>query len=242
MLILGIDTATPWGAMALGDEEEIYFEISLKSGKGGGEYLLSILNQFLVKSGKSLDEVDLIAAGTGPGSYTGIRVGLAAVRGLAEGLKIPVIGINTLRIIAENGYRAGEWIAAVIDARRGSVYAALYQNSAQGLKESWPPCYTDVESFAKRLAPLKDVLICGDGGKKYWEAWEKNSQVKIGPSTWDRPSAGNLVRIAAQQWLTANKDENKDLSPCYLRKVEAEARLEERMDADQSRSDEIRRP
>lgn len=242
MLILGIDTATPWGAMALGDEEEIYFEISLKSGKGGGEYLLSILNQFLVKSGKSLNEVGLIAAGTGPGSYTGIRVGLAAVRGLAEGLKVPVMGINTLRIIAENGYRAGDWIAAVIDARRGSVYAALYQNSAQGLKEYWPPCYTDVESFADRLAPLKDVLVCGDGGKKYRETWEKNPQVKTGPSTWNRPSAGNLIRIAARQWLTENKDENKDLSPCYLRKVEAEARLEERMNADQSRSDENRRP
>ena len=242
MLILGIDTATPWGAMALGDENEIYFEISLKSGKGGGEYLLSILNQFLVKSGKSLNEVGLIAAGTGPGSYTGIRVGLAAVRGLAEGLKIPVMGINTLRIIAENGYRAGDWVAVAMDARRGSVYAALYQNSAEGLKEYWPPCYTDVKSFANRLAPLKDVLICGDGGKKYQEVWGKNPQLKTGPSTWDRPSAGNLIRIAAQQWLTENKDENKDLSPCYLRKVEAEARLEERIDADQSRSDEIRRP
>lgn len=242
MLILGIDTATPWGAMALGDEKEIYFEISLKSGKGGGEYLLSVLNGFLVKSGKSLNEVGLIAAGTGPGSYTGIRVGLAAVRGLAEGLKIPVMGINTLRIIAENGYRAGDWVGVVMDARRGSVYAALYQNSAEGLKEYWPPCYTDVESFANRLAPLKNVLICGDGGKKYQEVWGKNSQLKTGPSTWDRPSAGNLIRIAAQQWLTGNKDENKDLSPCYLRKVEAEARLEERMDADQSRSNEIRRP
>ncbi len=238
MLILGLDTATPWGAMALGDGGEIYFELSLKSGKGGGEYLLSILNQFLDKSGKSLNEVDLIAAGTGPGSYTGIRVGLAAVRGLAEGLKIPVMGIGTLRIIAENGYRAGDWVVVVIDARRGWVYAALYQNSALGLKEYWPPCYTEVESYAKKLAALKDVLILGDGGKKYRDIWEKNSQFKIGPSVWDRPSAANLTRIAAQQWLTENKNENKDLGPCYLRKVEAEARLEERMNADRSRSDE----
>lgn len=237
MLILGLDTATHWGAMALGDEEEIFFEISLKSGKGGGEYLISILSQFMAKSAKSLNEVDLIAAGTGPGSYTGIRVGLAAVRGLAEGLKIQVIGIDTLRIIAENGYRAGDWVAAVIDARRGSVYAALYQNTTLGLKEYWPPCYTEVKNFAKKLAALTNVVICGDGGRKYRETWEKNSQFKIGPSAWERPSAANLVRIAAQQWLDKSEKDN-ELSPCYLRKVEAESRLEERMNADRSRSDE----
>lgn len=241
MLILGFDTATPWGTMALGDETDTIFEISLKSGKGGGEYLLSILSRLLVKSGKSLDEVGLIAAGTGPGSYTGIRVGLAAVRGLAEGLKIPVMGVDTLRIIAENGYRAGDLVAAVIDAKRGWVYTALYQNSAQGLKEYWPPCYSEVEGFAKRLASLKEVLICGDGGKKYRETWESSSLVQIGPSAWDRPSAANLVRIAAQRRLADHKDQNQDLSPCYLRKVEAVARLEERMNADRSCSDEIRR-
>lgn len=242
MLILGLDTATPWGAVALGDEEEIYFEISLKSGKGGGEYLLSILNQFMSKCGKNLNEVDLVAAGTGPGSYTGIRVGLAAVRGLAEGLKVPVMGVNTLRIIAENAYRSSQWVATVIDARRGSVYAALYRNSIEGLKEYWPPYYTDVESFAKKMASLNDVLICGDGGKKYQDIWETNSQIKIGPSTWDRPSAANLVRIATQLWNSANKTETEALSPTYLRKVEAEARLEERINADQCCSDETRRP
>ena len=242
MLILGFDTATPWGAVALGNEEEIHFEISVKSGKGGGEYLLSILDQFMAKCGKSLNEVDLIAAGTGPGSYTGIRVGLAAVRGLAEGLKVPAMGVSTLRIIAENAYQSSQWVAAAIDARRGSVYAALYRHSVQGLKEYWPPYYTDVESFAARMASLNDVLICGDGGKKYQGILGKNSQVKIGPPTWDRPSAANLVRIATQLWNSENKTETEALSPSYLRKVEAEARLEERMNADQCYSDDTRRP
>lgn len=237
-MILGLDTATPWGTIALGNEMEIFFEVSLKSGKGGGEYMLSILNQFIDKSGKSLNEVGLIAAGTGPGSYTGIRVGLAAVRGLAEGLKVPVIGVNTLRIIAENGIRAGDWVAVVLDARRGSVYAALYQNNGFGLKEYWPPSYTNVEEFSKKLAELTDVLICGDGSKSYRESWGKISGVKVGPSTWDRPLAANLVRIAACQYSTENKTDLLDLKPCYLRKVEAEVRLEERMNADHSCSDE----
>lgn len=232
MLILGFDTATPWGTIALGNGAEIFFEIALKSGKGGGEYLLSLLNQFFDKTGKSLNEVDLIAAGIGPGSYTGIRVGLAAVRGLAEGLNIPVMGINTLRIIAENGIWAEEWVAAVIDARRGSVYAALYQNSDLGLKEYWPPYYTDIESFSKKAAQLPGVLVCGDGSKNYREIWEKTPGVKVGPSGWDRPLAANLVRIAAHQYYLEKRTDLIDLNPCYLRKVEAEVRLEERMNAD----------
>lgn len=241
MLILGLDTATPWGTIALGDAEEILFEITLKSGKGGGEYLFSLLDHFFVKAGQDLSEVDLIAAGTGPGSYTGIRVGLAAVCGLAEGLKKPAIGINTLRIIAENCIWVAEWVAVALDARRGSVYAALYQNGPQGLTEYWEPYYSDVACFSKKLAELPEVMVCGDGSKIYREVWEKTPDVKISPSHWDRPTAANLVRIAARQWRPDMKSDLLDLSPSYLRKVEAEVRLEERTNADRNNPNEAGR-
>jgi tRNA threonylcarbamoyladenosine biosynthesis protein TsaB len=242
MLTLGFDTATPWGAIALGDSEEIHFEITLKSGKGGGEYLLSLLEHFLAKSGKDLSEIDLIAVGTGPGSYTGIRVGLAAVRGLAEGLKIPALGIGTLRIIAENCIQVAEWVAVMLDARRGSVYAALYQNGPQGFTEYWKPYYTDAVGFSERLAELPAVTVCGDGSKIYRETLEKIPGVKIGLNHWDRPVAGNLVRIAASQWRSGMKNDLLDLSPSYLRKVEAEVRLEEYANADRNNPDETGRP
>ncbi|NLW48094.1 MAG: tRNA (adenosine(37)-N6)-threonylcarbamoyltransferase complex dimerization subunit type 1 TsaB [Firmicutes bacterium] len=241
MLILGLDTATPWGTIALGDSEETFFEITLKSGKGGGEYLLSLLEHFFAKSGKDLSEVDLIAVGTGPGSYTGIRVGLAAVRGLAEGLKIPAVGISTLRIIAENCIQAAEWVAVVLDARRGSVYAALYQNGPQGFTEYWKPSYSDIAGFSERLAELPEVMVCGDGSKIYQETLAKIPGVKVGPNQWDRPAASNLVWIANNQWRPGMSD-LLDLSPSYLRKVEAEVRLEERTNADGNNPDETGRP
>ncbi|NLY75030.1 MAG: tRNA (adenosine(37)-N6)-threonylcarbamoyltransferase complex dimerization subunit type 1 TsaB [Firmicutes bacterium] len=241
MLILGLDTATPWGALALGDETDVFLEISLRSGKGGGEYLLSILNRMLVKTGRSLREVELIAAGTGPGSYTGIRVGLAAAKGLAEGLKVPVLGVDTLRIIAENAVFAGEWVAAVIDARRGSVYAALYRNGAHGLQEYWPPCYTDAESFALKLTELPGVVICGDGSKSYRRIWERIPGLRVGPVTWDRPSAANLIQIAARLRAAGITEAGLGLSPSYLRRVEAEVRLEGRINADEDSSHDVGR-
>lgn len=241
MLILGFETATPWGAIALGDEKEIFFEIGLKSGKGGGEYLLALLDQLIDRSGRVFEEVGLIAVGTGPGSYTGIRVGLAAVQGLAEGLEIPAIGINTLRIIAENCIGAAEWVAVTIDARRGFVYAALYHNGPSGLDQYWPPCYTEAQSFSRKLNDLSGAIICGDGSKNYRDIWEKVTGVKVSPPYWDLPKAANLVRIAVNQWRPEMKSDLVDLSPCYLRKVEAEVRLEERLNADQSNSDETGR-
>ena len=92
MLILGLDTATPWGSMALCEDEEVVAELSLRVPRGGGEFLLGLLDMVIVKTGYRLEQLDLIAVGIGPGSYTGIRVGLAAVKGLTAGLDIPGIG------------------------------------------------------------------------------------------------------------------------------------------------------
>lgn len=238
MLILGIDTATPWGTIALGEGEEIIFEISLKAGKGAGEYLLSVLDQFIGKSGRKLGDLDLISVGTGPGSYTGIRVGLAAVKGLSAGLNVPVFGVNTLRILAENLRNTSEWIAPAVDARRGEVYAALYHNTSQGLVEVEGPYPVLAKEFARKLRDLSQVVICGDGSKIYQDIWPDDPGVSIAPPAWDRPMASQAIRIALQEWNPQNNLPANELIPGYLRRVEAEIRLEERLHADKCTTDE----
>lgn len=236
MLILGIDTATPWGTVALyeefsGGDGEIIFEISFKSGRGGGEYLLSTLANFIKKAGRNFSDIDLIAVGTGPGSYTGIRVGLAAVKGLAEGLKKPVWGVHTLRIIAENArFGYADYIAAVIDARRGQVYAAFYQKISADLQELEPPRVIDAVEFATGLANFTPVVICGDGAKIYQDIWNRNKIVP-GPRDWNRPSAGKLAQIASKEWDPNLPMNLTELKAYYLQRVEAEIRLEEKLHA-----------
>lgn len=236
MLILGIETATPWGTIALYDGDqpdgEVNFEISLKIAKGGGEYLLALLPDIMTKIGCSLNEVDLIAVGTGPGSYTGIRVGLAAVKGLAEGLQKPTWGINTLRIIAENArYAAQEFIASVIDARHNQIYAALYQKVSQGLQELESPQFISVQQFANRLSKIQQpVLICGDGSKVYQTLWQQHN-INIAPRDWDRPLAGKVAMIAFREFNNNSNKNCQELLPSYLQRVEAEIRLEEKLHA-----------
>lgn len=227
MLILGIDTATPWGTMALCDDGAPLFEISLKKLKGGGEYLLSLLEEALYHTGRKLTELQLIAAGTGPGSYTGIRVGLAAVFGLAAGLDVPVKGINTLKIIAENCRLASEWIAPVLDARRGRVYGALYRSWAGGLEEIHSPRAMNAEEFAIDLRAYPRVMLCGDASKVYFKPSDLDSDFRIAPVYWDRPLASLAVEIAAREWTAGTSDLNH-LTASYLKPVEAEVRLEEK--------------
>lgn len=236
MLILGIDTATPWGTVALYDDnthkdEEIIFEITFKTGRGGGEYLFSTLGNFIKKAGRNFTDIDLIAVGTGPGSYTGIRVGLAAVKGLAEGLQKPVLGINTLRIIAENArFTSSDYIGAVIDARRGQVYAAFYRNTGTGLQELQEPRIIGAWEFAAGLADSAPIIVCGDGSKVYQDIWNLH-KINTGPRDWDRPSAGKLAQIASKEWDPSFQSNLTELKACYLQRVEAEIRLEEKLHA-----------
>lgn len=240
MLILGLDTATPWGSVALCENEEILCEVSLRAGKGGGEYLLSLLNTLVHTTGRKLSEIELIAVGTGPGSYTGIRVGLAAVKGLAQGLQIPVAGISTLEIMAANTGFISQWVASVIDARRGEVYAAIYQMIASSFTIVLEPQIILVNELADRLGALPAVIICGDGSKNYQPIWAPHSNIQIAPKHWDRP-LGSWAAILAYQKKDLHPDPTVNLlKPSYLRRVEAEIRLEEKLHASQNATDASR--
>ncbi|HYH04760.1 MAG TPA: tRNA (adenosine(37)-N6)-threonylcarbamoyltransferase complex dimerization subunit type 1 TsaB [Bacillota bacterium] len=229
MLILGIDTATPWGSLALAEDDELIFEVSLKVAKGGGEYLISIMDRLFEKAGRRLADLTLIATGVGPGSYTGIRVGLATVAGLAEALAIPVFGINTLRIVAENARYNKKGVAVALDARRGEVYGAFYQCETAGVKEILTPQAIKAEQFAVNLKGYEGVILCGDGGKRYRDVFERVTGLEIAPERWDRPLAGLAIEVARQEWRGPETAELRSLIPEYLKKVEAEIRLEEKL-------------
>lgn len=233
MLILGLDTTTPWGTIALVSEGETVFEISLNVGKGGGEYLLSSLDLLMKRTSRKISDIDLIAVGTGPGSYTGIRVGLATAKGLAEGLHIPVQGVSTLRVIAENAHYTSDWIASVIDARRGDVYAALYQRTPKGLSEIESPIAISANEFVAKLVDLNHIMFCGNGSKVYQSVWSQHPGCQIAPVDWDHPLGSQVARVASQD-LKQNQSDPVELAPCYLRKVEAEVRWEEGLRGNQN--------
>ena len=128
-LILAVDTTSEYGSLALLRGEELLEEVLLHAPKGFANVLYGHLGELLDRHGLKPGEVDCFAAASGPGSFTGVRIGLACVKGLAEALGKPAIAVSNLQAIASCG--TAPLRAAVLDARRGEVYGAVYDCSSR---------------------------------------------------------------------------------------------------------------
>jgi tRNA threonylcarbamoyladenosine biosynthesis protein TsaB len=146
--ILSIDTTTEFGSLALVEGDTVVEELPLHSSDGFGHILYTHLERLLAKHRWKAEEIDCLAAASGPGSFTGIRVGLAAVKGLGEVLGKPVVAVSNLQAIAWFGWAPLR--ATVLDARRGEVYGAVYSSSLDMV------CPEMVTKFAAWLASLPE--------------------------------------------------------------------------------------
>jgi tRNA threonylcarbamoyladenosine biosynthesis protein TsaB len=124
-LILAVDTTHEFGSLALSRGGEVLEEILLHSPEGFGKILFGRLGELLTRQGCTVAEVDGFAAASGPGSFTGVRIGLACIKGLAEATGRPAMGVSNLAAVATFGSAALR--AVVLDARRGEVYGAVYE-------------------------------------------------------------------------------------------------------------------
>jgi tRNA threonylcarbamoyladenosine biosynthesis protein TsaB len=144
--ILSVDTTSECGGVALLSGAELVGQTDIQSADGFGHLLFGEIERLLAAHGWALDSVDCFAAAAGPGSFTGIRVGLAAVKGLGEALERPVVAVSNLQAVA--WYGSAPLRAALIDARRGEVYAALYSASLQSVL---PETVTNLHSWLPAL-------------------------------------------------------------------------------------------
>jgi tRNA threonylcarbamoyladenosine biosynthesis protein TsaB len=132
-VILSIDTTSEFGSIALTDRDRVIEEVLLHSPDGFGHILFPQIEKLLARHGVPVNQMDCFAAAAGPGSFTGVRIGLAAVKGLAEAVSKPVVAISNLRVLAFFG--AAPLRATVLDARRGEVYGAVYNAALEAVVE-----------------------------------------------------------------------------------------------------------
>ncbi|PIU67760.1 MAG: tRNA (adenosine(37)-N6)-threonylcarbamoyltransferase complex dimerization subunit type 1 TsaB, partial [Armatimonadetes bacterium CG07_land_8_20_14_0_80_40_9] len=128
MLILGIDTSQSLVSLAILSEERLWAEYSFFSSKTQLKRLIPTLKKVLEDAGLTVRELEGIAISLGPGSFTGLRLGLATAKGLAQGLNIPLVGIPSLDVLARNLLFAQDLICPILDARRKEVYTAIYRS------------------------------------------------------------------------------------------------------------------
>lgn len=130
MKILAIDTSTTSGSIALVDSGKVIKTKEEKYVEAHAKWLMRAVEALFYEAGRSIDEIDLIAIAVGPGSFTGLRIGVSTVKGLAWASNKPIVGVSTLRALAMNIRERPALICPVLDARKKQVYAALYRASA----------------------------------------------------------------------------------------------------------------
>jgi tRNA threonylcarbamoyl adenosine modification protein YeaZ len=167
MRVLALDTALDACSVGLTDGAGLVADEAV-IGKGHAEYLVPQIERLMAKAGAEFSEISRIVVSIGPGSFTGIRAGLAAARGLALALKVPVIGITTLEAIAAEGRAAhpGTAVLATIDARRAEVYAQAFSVDGVALTE---PAVMSVAGAAE-LGKTHDAVLAGSGAALIAEA------------------------------------------------------------------------
>jgi len=221
MLILGIETATAQVSVAVGGHEGVIGLFEVARGRRHAEILAPAIEFVLRQADIELTELGVIAVDTGPGLFTGMRVGLASAKALAQALRIPMIGISSLDLLAFPCRHSDRVVVPVIDARRGEVFWSMYRQVPGGLQQVVPPTVGPVDELvADLLARSQEVLCVGDGAHRYREEIIEGYHCEIGGD--EHPSAAPLVQLAHARALREDWVNPREIHAVYLRAPDAQ--------------------
>ena len=224
MNILAIDTASLSASCALLAGGALVCEKTVRSGLTHSQTLMPMIDEVLGEAGLSAGEVDLFACTAGPGSFTGLRIGMGTIKGLAYAVGKPVAPVSTLLALATNFYETGLLVSPIMDARRHQVYNGLYRFSQGKMETVAPPRAITVEALAAELC--EPVLFVGDGVFAYRDYLQEalGNKARFAPENACILRASS-VAVAARQVKAVSA---ADAGLVYLRKSQAEREREER--------------
>jgi len=220
MVVLAIDTSTNCMSVALLNDGDAVCEVNLRVKAGHGGILLPIIDEALAKSGIDRKDIGLIAVGTGPGSFTGLRIGIATAKGLGVGLGCPLAGVSTLDAVAKGALPAPLQIMPVLDAKKHEVFCALYDADGNRLSEPMNLKPENLKALVNR-----DTLFIGDALPLYREAFGETlgSMFREGPANLWYPRASVIGRMALE---LPPESCTLDVLPTYVRASDATLLLE----------------
>lgn len=216
--ILAVDTATEACSVALWCEGDIISRFAI-SPREHTQKILPMVEEVLAEAEMGLNQLDALAFGRGPGSFTGVRIGVGIAQGLALGANLPMIGVSSLMTLAEGAFRISEHeqVLVAIDARMSEIYCAQYQRTSEGL---WIGEETEAvllpDDFKNKFTGLSGLWGYAGTG---WEAYPSllNDSTSLADSHITLPDAQDMLPIAAQLWQQGKVVAVENVEPTYLR-------------------------
>ena len=236
MPILALDTATMVSSVAIASPDKLLAEVTLQTKLTHSEVLMPHVQQVLAMANIKKTELDAIAVSVGPGSFTGLRIGLAAAKSMAYALGIPLVGVSTLEAMAWHYPVPGIYTLCVLDAQKGDVYAGLYswqQEAVHLVKPVEVLPFAEVIDFCQNL-DLPVVIIGDIAQKKQALIRAAGSNIIAAQPHMIMPRAANVAMLAQQKLAAGRTDEVMTLEPLYIRRSEAEVLWEKRQQTQQA--------
>ena len=214
-----MDTSSVNATVAVCDENRILGEYTVSNERAHSQIIMPMLESLLNHCSLTIKDIDVFAVALGPGSFTGLRIGISAMKTLAQSLSKPIIGVSSLDEVASSFFGTDKIICPIFDARRNEVYNALYLNGNKFVSER-------VVDFDELLIELsqKQVIFAGDAIIKYRDKILSfnNPNWLIAPGSLSMQRASALASVALARALDSDFDNLYDLSPIYLRLPQAE--------------------
>ena len=225
MKILALDSSATVASVALCEDCRLLSEYTVNNGNTHSETLLPMIESMLAHFSLSASDIDLFAASSGPGSFTGVRIGAATVKGLAFASGKPCIGVSTLEAIAYNAIARKGLICPVMNARRSQVYTALFRSDGQTLTRLMPDSAMAIAELDELLATYGEpVTFCGDGYDVTLPALSK-TQADATPERMRHQSAYSVAAVALSMHLAGTSADDSAFKVTYLRPSQAEREL-----------------
>ncbi|WP_353948517.1 tRNA (adenosine(37)-N6)-threonylcarbamoyltransferase complex dimerization subunit type 1 TsaB [Sporolactobacillus sp. Y61] len=221
MHVLAIDSSNLVMGVAVATEDKVLGELMTNSKKNHSERLMPAISRLLEDVGIGPEDLDRIVVAKGPGSYTGLRIGITIAKMLAWTLKKELAGVSSLEVVAQNGRYFNGLVAPFFDARRGQVFAGLYQNRNGHMEPVMSDRLLLMEDWLAELENVaRPVLFLSNDLSKWQERLKGFPQAHTGSPAERVPRAGELARLGIE------KEPESDIHhflPTYLRLAEAEA-------------------
>ena len=231
MKILGFDSSGMVASVAIVEDDILVAEYSVNYKKTHSQTLLPMFDAVVSMTELDLDSVDGIAVAAGPGSFTGLRIGMSTVKGLGLALDKPVVAVPTCHALAYNLWGSDKLICPILDARRNQVYTALYEFRDEKMITLKEQDAMDINDLIDIINDLeRAVIFVGDGIPVFKECIEEKIKYKafFAPAHLNRQRAGSVAALGMIYMKEGKVENADDVKPVYLRKSQAEREREEK--------------